>query len=245
MFLHADIKGNDLPAKTLCLTYDDGPGPQTEELGEYLNREGISATFFVVGRHAEKYPHVLRSLARQGHTIGNHTYSHPGLVALAESGGDIIGEIAADRCDHPRVERRKAEIFSRPYGNWRQIDPETAADKGVSIVANTLNASGRFDHYVGPVNWDISAEDFAFWRRGDSAEEAANAYLKLIEQIGRGIVLMHDSSDEEIVRRQNRALELTMLLVPELKRRGYRFVSLAELPQVKALREKSLAYASG
>src|SRR4029079_16383588 len=102
-----------------------------------------------------------------------------------------------------------------------------------------------FDHYAGPVNWDISAEDFAFWRRGDSAEQAAKDYLELIEQIGHGIVLMHDSSDEEIVRRQNRALELTMLLVPELKQRGYLFASLAELPQIKGLREKSLAYAAG
>src|SRR5207302_5989283 len=96
MFLHADIKGNDLPRKTLCLTYDDGPGessddgvgPQTKALGEYLFREGISATFFVIGLHAERHPHVLRSLVRHSHTIGNHTYSHPGLVALVEAGGD-------------------------------------------------------------------------------------------------------------------------------------------------------------
>jgi peptidoglycan/xylan/chitin deacetylase (PgdA/CDA1 family) len=224
------------------LTYDDGPGRQTDDLGEYLCRQGISATFFVIGAHVEKHPHVLQSLARQGHTIGNHTYSHPGLVALAESGGDVIGELARTDAIIRELSGERPRVFRAPYGNWRQVDPETKADKRVSIVAGTLNASGRFDHYVGPVNWDISAEDFAFWRRGDPAEQAAKAYLELTEQIGRGIVLMHDSSDEEIVRRQNRTLELTMLLVPELKQRGYRFVSLAELPQIKALREESLAF---
>ena len=73
MFLHADIKGNDLPARTLCLTYDDGPGescgdgagPRTEALGEFLSSEGIRAIFFVIGAHAERHPHVLRSLARR------------------------------------------------------------------------------------------------------------------------------------------------------------------------------------
>src|SRR5438477_6406658 len=101
MFLHADIKGIDLPHRTLCLTYDDGPGetvdggpgPQTSELGDYLAEEGIAATFFVIGRHAEQHPATLGRLHRAGHTLGNHTYSHPGLVALAEAGGDVISEI--------------------------------------------------------------------------------------------------------------------------------------------------------
>src|SRR5438067_7482420 len=93
MFLDTDIKGADLPARTLALTYDDGPGPRTAELGQYLCREGIRATFFVIGRHAEERPETLAALARDGHTIGNHTYSHPGLVALAEMDGDVVAEI--------------------------------------------------------------------------------------------------------------------------------------------------------
>src|SRR3954469_12659212 len=225
MLLHADIKGSDLPERTLCLTYDDGPGesdgdgagPKTAELGEYLCREGIRATFFVIGAHAEKYPHALRSLVRQGHTIGNHTYSHPGLVAVAERGGDVVAELARTDEIIREFTGVKPRFFRAPYGNWRQVDPETKADKTVSLVAEALHASGQFDDYIGPVNWDISAEDFAFWRRGNLAEQAAEAYLDLIEKVGRGIVLMHDSSDEEIVRRQNRTLGLMKLLVPELK----------------------------
>jgi peptidoglycan/xylan/chitin deacetylase (PgdA/CDA1 family) len=244
MFLHADIKGSDLPAKTLCLTYDDGPGesngdragPKTEALGSYLCDEGISATFFVIGAHAEKYPHVLQSLVRQGHTIGNHTYSHPGLVALAEAGGDVVEELARTDAIIREFTGNRPLFFRAPYGNWRQVDPEAKADKAVSIVAEALNASGRFDDYIGPVNWDISAEDFAFWRRGDCAEKAAAAYLTLIEEIGRGIVLMHDSSTEEVMRWGNRTLELTTLLVTQLKRRGYRFVGIEELPQVETIR---------
>ena len=46
---------------------------------------------------------------------------------------------------------------------------------------------------------------------------------------------MHDSSEEDLVRSNNQTLELTMLLVPELRRRGYRFVPLTEIPQVQVL----------
>jgi peptidoglycan/xylan/chitin deacetylase (PgdA/CDA1 family) len=238
MFGHADIKGFDLPNKTLCLTYDDGPGPQTAELSECLARERISATFFVIGRHAEQHPATLKSLARGGHTIGNHTYSHPGLVRLAESGGDVVGELArTDEIIRPFAEGQPI-FFRAPYGNWRQIDPTTGRDREVSVVADRLNRADGFARYLGPVNWDISAEDFSFWRRGAGALEAAEAYLAAIDQAGRGIVLLHDSSDDEQICNNNRTLEFTMLLVPELRRRGYRFVPLAELPQVQALRRK-------
>src|SRR5207247_129538 len=185
MFFDADIKGADLPRRTLSLTYDDGPGetsgegsgPRTIQLGEYLFDEGIRATFFVIGRHAEEHPEALAALHRCRHTIGNHTYSHPGLVALAESNWDIIGEIA--RTDAIiRDLTDDGPIFLRPpYGNWRQVDPATQKDCEHSIVAEKLNRSGRFGNYVGPVNWDISAEDFAYWQRGASAGDAAEAYL--------------------------------------------------------------------
>ena len=152
----------DLPPKTLCLTYDDGPGqrgtadrvPATAELGEYLAAEGICATFFVIGRHAERYAGVLDSLRRSGQMIGNHTYNHPGLVKLAESGGDVVRELAAtDVLDSVQCGRGIGP-FPRPYGNWRQIDPATGDDRKWSIVADMLNASGRFSDYLGPVNWE-------------------------------------------------------------------------------------------
>jgi peptidoglycan/xylan/chitin deacetylase (PgdA/CDA1 family) len=235
MFLHADIKAADLPTKTLVLTYDDGPGQQTTELGRYLGSEKIPATFFVIGQHAENQIHTLLSLSRAGHTIGNHTFSHPGLVTWAETGGDVVGEIARTD-DIIREFAGNSPIFFRaPYGNWRQIDPSTQADMPHSIVAQQLNRSGRFCSYIGPVNWDVSAEDFAFWRREASPEEAAEAYLREIQAKGRGIVLMHDSSDDPAIARRNRTLELTMLLVPQLKRGGYLFVPLHAVPHVKRL----------
>jgi peptidoglycan/xylan/chitin deacetylase (PgdA/CDA1 family) len=204
------------------------------ELGRYLLAEGVCATFFIIGRHAEEYPDVLARLNAWGHRVGNHTYGHPGLVALAEAGGDVVGEVArTDALLRPHMPN--PPVFLRaPYGNWRQKEPGAEQDRDTSIVAEVLNRSGRFPDYVGPVNWDVSAADYDFWKRGAPAEECAAAYLEKVGRVGRGIVLMHDSSEDPEVRPRNGALQATRLLVPALKREGYRFVSLDDVPQVRS-----------
>jgi peptidoglycan/xylan/chitin deacetylase (PgdA/CDA1 family) len=232
VFFDKDSKGDQLPPRTLCLTYDDGPGLHTRELGHFLFEEGIGATFFVIGRHAEAQPDTLACLQRWGHLIGNHTYSHPGLVALALAGGGVVGELErTDAIIRPYVSG-KVTFFRAPYGNWREKKaPDSAEDSEVSVVAGILNRSGRFEHYVGPVNWDISAADYDYWKRGAAAEERARAYLDKIERVGQGIVLIHDSSEDETVKGHNRAMQTTKLLVPILKAKGYRFLRLGSLPQ--------------
>ena len=96
-----------------------------------------------------------------------------------------------------------------------------------------LNRSPLASRYVGPVGWDIDAGDVGFWRDGRSARDCAEAYLAAIERVRRGIVLMHDSTaDIDEIRHRNQALGLARILVPELQRRGYRFVRLDEIPQI-------------
>lgn len=227
MFFHRDLKGDHLPHNTVCLTYDDGPGPQTLELGRYLFEQEIAATFFVVGRHAEKALDVVARLQQWGHLIGNHTYSHPGLVSLALAGGDVVGELAqTDRIIRPYVSG-EGVFFRAPYGNWREkVRPDSEEDKATSLVADILKRSGQLSDYVGPVNWDIVAEDWECWRQGISAEECARRYQVETERIGRGIILMHDSSEDEALQSKNRTMEMTKILVPRLKERGFRFVRL-------------------
>ena len=243
MFFDDDIKADRLPRGTICLTYDDGPGesegngpgPQTRELGRYLHDVGIRATFFVVGRHVELYRDSVLALDGWGHLVGNHTYSHPGLVALAESGGDVVGEVErTDELLRPIVSG-PVTYLRAPYGNWRQtveVASGVRRDRPESIVAAILNASGRFPHVVGPVNWDIVAEDWECWRLDVPPEEAARRYVDEVDRVGRGMILMHDSSEDDLLRPRNQTMLMTKRMVPELKRKGYRFVGLDEIPQV-------------
>ncbi|MBQ7901792.1 MAG: polysaccharide deacetylase family protein [Clostridia bacterium] len=63
--------------KTCYLTFDDGPsGDVTESILDTLKQYNIPATFFVVGKNAEAHPELLKRMEAEGHSIGNHSYSH-------------------------------------------------------------------------------------------------------------------------------------------------------------------------
>jgi peptidoglycan/xylan/chitin deacetylase (PgdA/CDA1 family) len=76
VFSAEPITGADLPDGQLVLTYDDGPGPNSLSVAEYLSDQGIEATFFVVGESFEKLPDVPGRVRALGHRLGNHTWTH-------------------------------------------------------------------------------------------------------------------------------------------------------------------------
>ena len=63
-------------AKTMYLTFDDGPSKATPRILDALGKRGIKATFFVVGQKAEAHPEIMKRIADEGHAIGIHSYSH-------------------------------------------------------------------------------------------------------------------------------------------------------------------------
>jgi peptidoglycan/xylan/chitin deacetylase (PgdA/CDA1 family) len=79
LFGRTVIAGHD-PAE-IALTYDDGPNPAaTPGLLEVLARYNARATFFMIGRHARRYPELVRAVHAGGHLLGNHTMTHPWLA---------------------------------------------------------------------------------------------------------------------------------------------------------------------
>ncbi|MES2177748.1 MAG: polysaccharide deacetylase family protein [Gemmatimonadota bacterium] len=70
---------NRLPGDdpVVSVTFDDGPNPNaTPLILDVLARERVSATFFVLGRHADRWPELVRRMADEGHQLGNHGYRH-------------------------------------------------------------------------------------------------------------------------------------------------------------------------
>ncbi|MGY1841738.1 MULTISPECIES: polysaccharide deacetylase family protein, partial [unclassified Modestobacter] len=72
--------------RNVALTFDDGPSPRwTPQVLDVLAAHGVHATFFVLGRHAEDDPELVRQVIAEGHSIGNHTRTHPDLDTLSRS----------------------------------------------------------------------------------------------------------------------------------------------------------------
>jgi peptidoglycan/xylan/chitin deacetylase (PgdA/CDA1 family) len=66
--------------RRVTLTFDDGPvAPYTEQILDILRERKIAASFFVCGKNVERYPEIIRRICAEGHTLGNHTYTHPFL----------------------------------------------------------------------------------------------------------------------------------------------------------------------
>lgn len=220
MYTIEQLTGAHLPDKTLCLTYDDGPGKHTLAIAQFLQQHQVNATFFVVGKYAVEHAPILSALQQLGHLIGNHTFEHPDLPYYVSINGDIQNQVLrTDAAIKPYAAPGKPIFFRAPYGKW-------SAEVVDELNANLLCAM----NHVGPVHWDIAGTDCYYWQQGKSVTEAAESYLTTIQKAGKGIVVMHDdTADMDIVKPLNNTLELTQRLIPILKAEGYQFISLDEV----------------
>ena len=78
------IKNNSNNSKEIALTFDDGPHPkETAKILDILKKYNAKATFFVVGKHVKWYPDSVIRASKEGHEIGNHTFTHPDISTLS------------------------------------------------------------------------------------------------------------------------------------------------------------------
>jgi peptidoglycan/xylan/chitin deacetylase (PgdA/CDA1 family) len=117
------------------LTFDDGPGPSTAAVLDALAREGVRATFFVLGRQVERYPELVRRIAAEGHEIGNHGFDHGILIFRGESH-------VADQLSRTASAVRRAvgtdvmrPLFRAPHGYRGPTTARAAARCGYRMAA--------------------------------------------------------------------------------------------------------------
>lgn len=222
MYQIQPFNGTALPDKTLCLTFDDGPGSRTLAIARFLFENKIQATFFVVGKYAFHHPEILLELKQMKHLIGNHTYDHPDLPYYLSADGDVLDQVLrTDTLIKPYLDSERV-YFRAPYGKWS------------AEVANNLNHSILTANHIGPVHWEIAGVDCYYWQNKWPAADAVTRYLADIERAGRGIVVLHDEiADMDVVKPENKTLELLQILIPKLLDLGYSFVRLDEIPSIK------------
>ena len=117
----------------IALTFDDGPHPVlTERLLDILRREHVPATFFVVGKMANRYPELVQDIARDGNEVANHTYTHPNLAHLTDE--EVLNELAQTRQLIRRLTGQDCCLFRPPGGAYSRETVRATAHAGYRMV---------------------------------------------------------------------------------------------------------------
>lgn len=156
---------DDKELQRIALTFDDGPHPYyTEQLLDGLKERGVHVTFFVTGEHAELHPDIIERMYKEGHLIGNHTYSH---IQLTKSNREKFKEELVHTSEVIQEITGEEVIYVRPpYGTW---------DKKFEEELNMI-----------PVLWTVDTLDWC----SKNASGIANKIVSKVDD--NDIILMHD-----------------------------------------------------
>ena len=185
--------------RAVALTFDDGPNPDaTPPILDALRERGVKATFFILGRHAEQWPDIVKRVADEGHEIGNHGYYHRKLHLKSpkyvrrdlELGTEMIRRASGVR---PR-------LFRAPHG---------FRSPWVTPIARSLGQR--------TVGWSLGV-----W---DSDRPGVDAIVeKTVDGARPGsILLLHDGDGYDPCGDRMQTARAVPLIVDRLRDRGYRF----------------------
>ncbi|MDN5274985.1 MAG: Polysaccharide deacetylase [Candidatus Saccharibacteria bacterium] len=112
------------------LTFDDGPGAHTEQVLDILSKYNVHATFYAIGRNVQRYPATMQRIVREGHQIGNHSFSHTDLANLSRVG--VVQELVSTQQAIQAACGVTPTAFRPPYGSLNQTVREVASSMGMS-----------------------------------------------------------------------------------------------------------------
>ena len=163
----------------LALTFDDGPNPSwTPRLLDILSGNDVRATFFLVGRHAQAEPELVRRIVAAGHLIGNHSWSHPDLSLTAAS--HIEQELARTSEALEQIAAVRVKYFRPPFGARRPVVFRLARSMGMI-----------------PVLWNAMTFD---WREPSAdkiAERLARTVDRLEMRAWAANIVLHDGNHRD------------------------------------------------
>lgn len=186
-------------ARAVALTFDDGPNPQaTAPILEALAARGVKATFFVLGRHAEKWPELVAAVAAGGHGIGNHGYYHRKLHF--KSPRYVRADLELGTCAIEQASGIRPRWFRAPHG---------FRSPWVSAIARSLGQR--------TVGWSLGV-----W---DSDRPGVDAIADRTVNGARSgsILLLHDGDGYDPAGDRMQTARAVPLIVDRLLDAGYRF----------------------
>lgn len=185
----------------IALTFDDGPHPRyTRQILDILKKEGIKATFFVIGENIGYYDEgIVSDIINDGHELGNHTFNHEHTKDMNEE--NFYRDV---KMCHELVKEKygyEMKIFRPPEGYVDQKVEKIAAEMGYSIIIWSIDTK----------DWEHVGADLIVGNIEKNADDG-------------DIILMHD-----YVSKPNTTIDALEKIIKNLKNQGYKFVTVSEL----------------
>lgn len=187
---------------SIAITLDDGPNPAvTPKLLDLLDRHNAKATFFLIGKYVRLCPALAKEIAARGHTIGNHTETHPALTFL--SAQRIKNEL--NRCDDAILSATgEKPAWMRPPFGYRS-----------PLLDGIVRRRGG----AGMAMWSKAARDW-------STQQPELVIERLRRVRGGDIVLLHDGDHRMPEGNRQHVVQALQHWLPRWKDAGLHFVKL-------------------
>ncbi len=206
--------------KTVALTFDDGPGPETPKVLEILRKYNVRATFFEIGNQATIWPGYAHQVVAEGHLLGNHSYTHRDFTKLSS---------AAQRS---QLDRASSALITATGTRPCWFRPPYGADNS-SAIASAVS------RHLRPAVWNVDTKD---WSAPSTPDAAGRAMIlrnaKAGSKLKHPLILMHDGGSHH---RPNMVAELDAI-IRYYRDHGYRFVDLAGHSGLKPLPANRINY---
>ncbi|PYG88594.1 polysaccharide deacetylase [Ruminiclostridium sufflavum DSM 19573] len=125
----------------VAITFDCAWGASDiPQILDILKKENVKASFFMVGQWAEKYPEAVKLIAKEGHDIANHGYSHLKMSTVGKEKCKSEIELCNKKLEE--ISGVKVKLFRPPYGDYN------------NIVVDTCNELGCY-----PIQWNVELLD--------------------------------------------------------------------------------------
>ncbi|MEH7506029.1 polysaccharide deacetylase family protein [Neobacillus drentensis] len=193
--------------KEVVLTFDDGPDPTyTPQILDILDKNHIKGTFFIIGENAMQHPELVKRLYKEGHVIGNHTFTHPDVASITPFQTRM--ELNATQRLFQEITGHSMTLFRPPY--VAGAEPSTKSE-----LVPILRAQDMGYTMVGE---SIDSDD---WQKLSSEK----IVKRVLNQLPEGnVILLHDSGGD-----RSHTVKALPIIIKELKKRGYTFTTVADL----------------
>lgn len=186
--------------KEVALTFDDGPNPPyTNKILDVLKKYNVKATFFVIGKYAERHPHLIKRIFEEGHSIGNHTFTHKSIMRYSRK--RAFYEIGTTYLLIRKWKKNTPLIFRPPYGEFNPM---------------VYNIAEYFGYHI--ILWDSDGYDWTHLK-------AKSIVYYVFRKLKKGsIILLHDGGGD-----RNETVIAVSTIIETLKKKGFKFVTIPEL----------------